>query len=268
MNPLKYLKARWLSHRANQAKAAALATTAHNSITTDDFDASLANPTAFYIRAYQDFHRVIPEELREHRRFFQQERRGFGEDAFHSMWWHLVRRFRPANFLEIGVYRGQTISLVSLIARLEGIDCRVQGISPFSSAGDSVSNYAGGLDYLKDTLANFRHFGLPEPALLTAYSTDEDAVDLIRSQTWDCIYIDGNHDYEIVKRDWEVCSAAVSAGGIIVLDDSGLSTSYQPPRFATGGHPGPSQLASELTDDSFTEILQVGHNRVFHKAGR
>lgn len=265
MNPLRYLKARWNSHKANQAKAAALAATEHAEIPVEDFAASLADPTAFYIRAYQDFHRVIPAELRQHRRYFQEERRGFGEDAFHTMWWHLVRRFRPSNFLEIGVYRGQTISLVSLIARLESIDCAVQGISPFSSAGDSVSNYADGLDYLKDTLANFRHFRLPEPSLLKAYSTDAAAVALIRSRAWDCIYIDGNHDYEIVKKDWELCSAAVKPGGIIVMDDSGLSTRYQPPRFANGGHPGPSRLAGEIDSALFREILQVGHNRVFQK---
>jgi hypothetical protein len=262
---LRYLKARWLAHKANQAKAAALAAAGSGNIATDDFAASLADPTGFYLRAYQDFHRILPAKLREHRGYFQAERRGFGEDAFHTMWWHLVRRFKPVDFLEIGVYRGQTLSLVSLVAEMESIPCAVHGISPFSSAGDSVSNYAGGLDYLADTLENFRHFGLPKPELLKAYSTDAEAIALIHSRAWDCIYIDGNHDYDIVKTDWQTCAAAVKPGGLIVLDDSGLSTSYRPPRFATGGHPGPSRLAEEIDDSRFREILQVGHNRVFQK---
>ena len=197
----------------------------------------------------------------------QQEHRGFGEDAFHSMWWQLIRRFRPANFLEIGIYRGQTISLVSLISKIEGITCQAHGISPFSSAGDSVSEYLRKIDYLEDTLGNFRHFSLPEPALLKAYSTDSEAVAKIRETSWDCIYIDGNHDYDIVKKDWEVCSESLAPGGIVVLDDSGLTTEYKPPRFATGGHPGPSRLASEIDRNAFKEILQVGHNRVFQKTG-
>ena len=56
---------------------------------------------------------------------------------------------------------------------------------------------------------------------------------------------------------------AIKPGGIIILDDSGLSTSYRPPAFATGGHPGPSRLASGIDPGQFQEILQVGHNRVF-----
>ena len=79
------------------------------------------------------------------------------------------------------------------------------------------------------------------------------------------IYIDGNHDYEIVTKDWNACSKAVSIGGLVILDDSGLSTFYRPPSFATGGHPGPSRLAAEIDSSVFQEILQVGHNRVFQR---
>jgi hypothetical protein len=231
----------------------------------EDFASSIAEPTSYYKRAFQDFHHLLPSELREHRLFFQAEGRGFGEDAFHTMWWRLVRHFRPESFLEIGVYRGQTLSLVSLLARMQGLDCTVTGISPFSAAGDSVSSYLRGLDYKADTLSNFAHFGLPVPELLEAYSSDHEAVSLIQSKTWDIIYIDGNHDYEVVKADWATCSKAVKPGGLVILDDSGLFTSYHPPAFATGGHPGPSRLAFEIRPEHFREILQVGHNRVFQK---
>jgi hypothetical protein len=40
------------------------------------------------------------------------------------------------------------------------------------------------------------------------------------------------------------------------------------PAFATGGHPGPSRLASEIDSSLFREILQVGQNRVFQKAAQ
>ncbi|MFM7183115.1 MAG: class I SAM-dependent methyltransferase [Verrucomicrobiales bacterium] len=267
MNPLKYAKAIWLARKSERAKRAALSCDRPAGVETEDFEASLIDPTGFYIRAFQDYHRVLPVQLREHREYFKAARRGFGEDAFHTMWWHLVRRFKPADFLEIGVYRGQTLSLVALIAQIESIGCSVYGISPFSSAGDSVSRYAPEVDYFQDTLSNFRHFGLPAPSLIKAFSTDEDALALMRSRSWDCIYIDGNHDYDVVKNDWETCAAAVKPGGLIVLDDSGLSTRYQPPAFATAGHPGPSRLAREISPDHFREILQVGHNRVFQRIG-
>ena len=231
-----------------------------------DWGRSLSDPTSYYLDCVRYFHSPhFPDELKQHRQYFLQDQRGFGEDAFHVMWWMLFREMRPKRFLEIGVYRGQSISLAALLHRTLRIDGSVTGISPFSPAGDSVSTYRANLDYLQDTQLNFRAFDLPIRELLRAYSTDPIAIDRVRQETWDVIYIDGNHDYEIAKADWSVCSASIQSGGIIVLDDSALGTAYRPPRFATAGHPGPSQLAAEIGAASFQEILRVGHNRVFKK---
>jgi hypothetical protein len=234
-------------------------------IPLDDFDSSRAGPSLYYSRAYRSFHRELPEPLKNHREYFRQEGRGYGEDAFHVMWWLLLNRLRPKDFLEIGVYRGQTLSLAALISQLGEFPCEIHGISPLSAAGDSVSEYNDGLDYLSDVLSHFDHFSLPHPTLLKAYSTDPAAVTLIQSRKWDCIYIDGNHDYEVVAGDWKLCAEHTRPGGCIVLDDSGLGTAYRPPRFATAGHPGPSRVAGEIDRNAFTEILQVGHNRVFRR---
>jgi hypothetical protein len=121
------------------------------------------------------------------------------------------------------------------------------------------------VDYHADTVKNFAYFCLPTPALMKAYSTDPSAQGLIESRLWSAIYIDGNHDYEVARHDWELCTAHLQPGGIVVLDDAGLTTSYHPPLFATGGHPGPSRVAQEIDRRQFLEILQVGHNRVFQK---
>lgn len=183
----------------------------------------------------------------------------------HVMWFMLFHEFHPTNYLEIGVYRGQTISLAALLSRRNRMPCRVCGISPFSSVGDSLTTYLKGVDYLQDTKLNFAHFELPEPELHKAYSTDAEAMAMIKSSSWDMIYIDGNHDYEVVVSDWNVCAGSVRKGGIIILDDAGLTTTYKPPLFATAGQSGPSRLASEIDRRQFAEILQVGHNRVFQK---
>jgi hypothetical protein len=232
-----------------------------------DWTQSLSSPTQFYLRCLRFFEKspALPEELRSHRAYFTRAKRGFGEDAFHVMWFLLFREFKPTTFLEIGVYRGQTLSLAALLQRRLKISGEVVGISPFESIGDSVSKYGKTVDYLADTRNNFSHFDLPSPALLKAFSTDEAAIELIESRGWDCIYIDGNHDYEIVRQDWKACSASVRPGGIIVLDDAGLSTTFAPPVFATKGHPGPSRIAAEIDRSQYQEVLQVGHNRVFQK---
>jgi len=251
--------------RSKQALRKVLAQDADFS-SLEDWGRSLTDPTGYYLDCVRYFHGPhFPEELKKHRQYFLQDQRGFGEDAFHVMWWMLFREIRPTSFLEIGVYRGQTLSLAALLQSTLGIEGSVTGISPFSPAGDAVSTYRGNLDYLQDTQLNFRALGLPAPELLRAYSTDLIAMDRIHQDTWDAIYIDGNHDYEVAKADWSVCSVSIKHGGIIVLDDASLGTAYRPPRFATAGHPGPSRLAAEIDAIGFREILRVGHNRVFQK---
>jgi len=263
IKPLLVLK-RSVHHMLIQTAKMFLAKKKVQPIRVSNWPKSLSEPTDFYIWTYRYFHQHLPENIRAHRYYFEQKKRGFGERAFHTMWFLLFKEFKIQNFLEIGVYRGQVLSLLALLQESDNIDGEVVGISPFSDVGDSVSNYAGGIDYYEDTMSNFRHFGLRMPRLIEAYSMDKAAVDVVSEKPWDCIYIDGSHEYEIVKEDWLNCSRNVKVDGLIVLDDSTLETIYRPPVFASKGHPGPSRLAMEI-DNSFREILRVGHNRVFQR---
>jgi hypothetical protein len=210
-------------------------------------------------------HNVAPPELRAHRAYFSQERRGFGEDAFHAMWFTLLREFRPHNCLEIGVYRGQTISLWALVSRLTGFDCDLSGISPFSSAGDETSVYMSQVDYLTDTKQSFAKFSDSTPHLLKAFSTQDIAKDYIASRAWDLVYIDGNHDYEVALSDYEVCRDHLAPGGLLVLDDSSLYTDYHAPLFAFPGHPGPSRVLRDFATNELQFVGAVGHNNVLRK---
>jgi hypothetical protein len=267
MKPIRFVQGRWKAWQMNLARRrlARQVKSVAGDISRADWAESLRDPTGFYLRCFHYFHTHFPQEGRRHRGYFARRGRGFGEDTFHVMWYLLLSEFKPERCLEIGVYRGQVISLWALLARLGGWTCAVHGVSPFTSAGDSVSKYSGGLDYLSDTLANFQHFGLPAPTLLKAYSTDPPTIALMRSCAWSLIYIDGSHEYEIARQDWENATDVVRLGGILVLDDAALGTAYRPPIFATAGHPGPSRLAEEIDRSRFQEILQVGHNRAFQR---
>jgi hypothetical protein len=267
MKIIRFIKGRCRSWQQRKAQHRLLSrySALADEITRVQWGDSLKNPSEFYERCFHYFHTRLPEPLREHRAYFETGGRGFGEKAFHVMWFLLFREFQPASFLEIGVFRGQTLSLAALLARHFKSDCFVQGISPFSQAGDAVSKYRRNINYYEDTLKNFAHFSLPVPALLKAFSTDETAKKLVASRSWSLVYIDGNHDYEIVRKDWELCAAHLQPGGVIVLDDASLTINYSPPIFATGGHPGPSRLAQEVDRKKFRELLQAGHNRVFQK---
>ncbi len=214
---------------------------------------------------HHHFNNLCPEVLRAHRNYFKQNGRGFGENAFHAMWFMLLREFKPQQCLEIGVYRGQVISLWALIARTLDFDCKVHGISPFTPAGDEVSVYMEKMDYFEDTLQHHRHFSLPEPELLRAYSTDPEALAYIRSRRWDMIYIDGNHDYDVALADYEVCKENLAEGGLLIMDDSSLYTDYVPLRFSFAGHPGPSRVVQERALKELRFLGGVGHNNVFMK---
>jgi Methyltransferase domain len=265
MSIIGFLRRHYLNWAVPRYQKRLLQQPGPDSLERSRWEQSLKDPTAFYLDCFRYFCLRLPPLIREHRAYFKSEGRGFGEDALHTLWFLLFQEFKPATFLEIGVFRGQTLSLAALLSRYNKTECKITGISPFSSAGDRVSKYATQVDYLSDTLLNFEHFQLPKPELIKAYSTDPEAVRRIRETSWDMIYIDGSHDYEVVCKDWDVCSESLKVGGVVVLDDSGLSSPYTPPMFATGGHPGPSQKASELDRTRFQEILQVGHNRVFLK---
>jgi hypothetical protein len=210
-------------------------------------------------------HNLAPQELRDHRSYFLQERRGYGEDAFHAMWFLLLREYRPHNCLEIGIYRGQTISLWALISQLAGFECDLNGISPFSSAGDENSVYMGGIDFLTDTQKSFARFSSLTPHFVKAFSTDPVAKDYIASRRWDLIYIDGNHDYEVALSDYQVCRDNLAPGGLLVLDDSSLYSNYRAPMFAFPGHPGPSRVLQDFALRELQFVGAVGHNNVLRK---
>lgn len=208
---------------------------------------------------------LAPLPIREHRKYFSQNNRGFGEEAFHGMWWTIFQEFKPKLVLEIGVYRGQVVTLWGLSAKLLDFKCEVHGVSPFLPAGDKVSVYMANLDYLQDTLNSNRYFELPDPIFIKAYSTDVDAVNYIKSRKWDLIYIDGNHDYEIALADYKICRDSLADGGLLVMDDSSLYTDFKPPSFSFAGHPGPSKVVQEFTMKELHFLGGVGHNNVFIK---
>lgn len=230
-------------------------------------EAACSFPDRNGLHAYMHHHfqHVCPLEVKEHRKYFKAKNRGYGEDAFHSMWYCLIREYRPNNCLEIGIYRGQVISLWALLSRHFNFDCKIHGISPFTPAGDEVSTYLSNVDYKTDTIENHQNFSLPIPNLVKAFSTDSAAKTLICSEAWDLIYIDGSHDYDVALADYEICKDNLSAGGILVIDDSSLYSNFNPPLFSFAGHPGPSRIVQERALHELKYIGAVGHNNIFIK---
>lgn len=229
--------------------------------------ARCVHPTPQALYNYMDgaFRHALPQALVEHRRYFSTAQRGFGEDAFHALWYHLFREFHPRNCVEIGVYRGQTLSLWALLGKLLNYTPFILGISPFSPAGDAVSAYPEHIAYHADTLSNHDYFSLPHPHTVQALSTAAEAKAAMASRSWDLIYIDGCHDYPVARHDFILSYNQLRSRGLIVLDDSSLYLGTIGPPLAFPGHEGPSRVACELGMNLCRHLATVGHNNIFIK---
>jgi hypothetical protein len=228
-----------------------------------NFENSLSDPSKYYKACDFYFKKYLKPEIKSLRKYFSSDMRGFGEDAFFVMWFFLFEKYTYKHFLEIGVYRGQTLGLMRQLSNIFNKEMYLHGISPMINANDSVSQYSS-LNYLDDIKKNFDYFHLELPILTVGFSNSKEGIGAISSLIWDCIYIDGSHDYEVVKSDITFSQQYLRKGGLLVIDDSSL---YLDKLFygQFKGHPGPSRAADEINKKYFKEILRVGHNRCFLK---
>jgi hypothetical protein len=189
--------------------------------------------------------------------------RGFGLPAFHAAWLYILKTYKPKYLLEIGVYRGQTISLWQLIADKCDLDVEINGITPLINEGDEVSNYLD-IDYANDILIHFKKFRLNKPTICKGLSTDKHAIDFINSKKWDLIYIDGGHNFDVVLSDYYNSVSNLNKGGILCMDDSSLYLDMSIAGIHKG-HPGPSKVLSDYAIQELEHLMTVGHNNFFIK---
>jgi predicted O-methyltransferase YrrM len=235
-------------------------TTTYKDHTADELsrlsNTSLNDVYEIFLNSYKE----MPEEFRKHREYFSQGR-GFGEDAFHAMWYYLFEEHKPKNVLEIGVFRGQTLSLFELLGKHFDYKVNAWGISPLAAVNDSVSQFPTNVNYEEDIKTNFSFFGLSEPKLFKASSIEKKAREFIKSRKWDLIYIDGNHDLPFVLSDYMNCAEALTDGGLLVIDDSSLNRNFSR-QGSFKGHVAPSEIVDKIAVHEFDLILTVGHNNV------
>lgn len=235
----------------------------HSELSFREIISKYPDPDLLYDYMNFYFKSFLSDDLKSHRSFFKQDQRGFGEDAFHPMWHFIINEYKPKECLEIGVYRGQTISLWALIAKLNGLELNTYGITPLSPIGDSVSVYLKNLDYKKDIIGSFNKFSLTQPKLIKTLSTSNTAKNFIRSIKWDLIYIDGSHEESVVKNDYNIAKMSLSKKGILVFDDSSLYLNYHPRATSFAGHPGPSKIVKDFVMHELNHIATIGHCNIF-----
>ena len=207
--------------------------------------------------------------LKNHRSYIESNNLGFGEKPFHVIWRELVKS-QPTNFkfLEIGVYKGQVLSLIKLLSNNYNKIVEYVGVTPLNNSGDKFSNYDS-VNYAQVITSLFNHFNLDfdiNKNIINGLSTDE----LIKNKVkelgeFDLIYIDGGHDYDCVVSDIKLMYDVSKVGTYVVFDDSSCYKNLSNDKFK--GHIDVCNAIKDNLEnnDNFLEIVCVGHNRVFKK---
>ena len=156
------------------------------------------------------------QELKAYRDWIEANIFGFGERCFIWMWNDIIARMpQEFTFMEIGVFRGQILGLVKLLADRQGKKVRRIGITPLDTTdGHWESDYEADIKKLHDTfnIAN-------DYELITLDSTNPVAINLASKNPPDVLYIDGGHTYEVVKSDLTNYIPILKVGGTLVIDD-------------------------------------------------
>lgn len=218
----------------------------------------------FYLKEYYNDNLLI-----NHRTYIERNSLGFGEKCFHPMWRELIK-LQPDNFkfLEIGVYKGQILSLVKLLSDTYVKNVEYYGVTPLDNTGDKFSKYHSE-DYKQIIISLFKYFNLdfdPNINLIIGESTIDSIKTKIKNLgSFDLIYIDGCHDYDCVVSDIMLMKEISKIGTYVVLDDASCFMGLSNEKFK--GHIDVCEAVKDTleSDSSFLEIVCVGHNRVFKK---
>lgn len=126
----------------------------------------------------------------------------------------LVADLRPRRVVEIGTFRGGTLWAFAQVAASD---------ATLVSVDLPGGEFGGGYD--EEQLGRFRNFLRHDQQViaLPLDSHDEGTVEAVREAlggaSADFLFIDGDHRYDGVKRDWELYSPLVREGGLVAFHD-------------------------------------------------
>lgn len=174
----------------------------------------------------------------------------------------LARLPSDAPMIEIGSWCGLSTCMLGYLKRVHGVSNRLfcadrwifQGFDETKCVGDSsLTHEAYGRFARESFIRNVRTFSsenLPHPIELfsdeffQAWATSETKIDIFGARVIlggpiSFAFIDGNHIYEFVRRDFENVDRFLEPGGFILFDDSGEgsigdASSLMPEVLATG----------------------------------
>jgi hypothetical protein len=209
--------------------------------------------------------------LKDHRDYIERTAYGFGERAFHWLW-KLVVDDMPQGFrfLEVGVYKGQVLSLVQLIARYARKSVEVYGVTPLSRTSGPTGKFTKFPDCDYAAMIHDLHvrFALTQPNIIPYDSTCPHAKQIVdKLDEFDVVYVDGCHEYDYVVKDLMYYPEKLRVGGLLVVDDS-ANNLHQPWGYFQGIEDVSRAVRTIIEPDSrYVHLFACMHNRVWRKIG-
>jgi len=149
----------------------------------------------------------------------------------------LIRKYKIKSYLEIGFGRGYSAFCAAKAMTDDGINGKITTIDPnFDKA------------HIENLTKIFPQNWFEKINFLQAKSADA----LITLDKFDMIYIDGDHTYEAVKKDWDLCKDKWNK--VILFDDYHLPTKSQKDIEC-------SKVIDAIEDE--TKELIIGDRRIF-----
>lgn len=131
----------------------------------------------------------------------------------------LVEYFAPQTIVELGVFRGDSLSTFAQSNQELHRNAKIFGIDKW--LGDSTTGIYGEEVYadVKD------YFTLNYPDVRLIREFFDDAIGYFVDGSIDLLHIDGCHEYDAVKHDYELWKPKMSEKGVILFHDV---TAYEP----------------------------------------
>jgi len=205
------------------------------------------------------------QELKEYRDWIESNIFGFGERCFLWMWNDIVARMpQEFTFMEIGVFRGQILGLIELLAKRMGKTAIRVGITPLdSSDGHWESDYQADIEHLHKVFNLTTNY-----KIIPHLSTSKETIEASKQYRPDVLYIDGGHTYEVVKSDLINYLPILKVGGTLVIDDCNNAIPM-PWGYFQGIQSVSTAVDEVLPREGSTEYwkheLNLVHNRVLTK---
>lgn len=205
--------------------------------------------------------------LREHRDWVEQHQHGFGDRAFHWIWHLLVGQMPETfRFLEVGVFKGQVLSLINLLTKIERRNADIYGVTTLANTEDTRCKYPEGdyIEWIKEIHKAFDLCLIPLH-LIVGRSSEPHVVEQARMRDYHIVYLDGGHDAPDVRQDIINYGPMVKVGGFLVVDDASIG------RLRVGGcWPGLEDVAQAVADlidknPHYKFLFACGHLNVFQK---